>query len=251
MTMIPLPATSRDPRWRRAAAMSLATFALLAAPLASLHAQVGYPPSKSPYRDIPQAGSFTFTAGRFGGNGGKLGIGPHGGTQYGLRYELRLGRPISFLVGGHYADLERLVANPSDSVARRITGPVKQSVVIAEAGLLFTLTGAKTWHRLAPYVGVTGGLAFGSTTPQDTTGYNFGNKFVVTPLAGIKVYFTERLHLRGEIRSTFWQIKYPATFTQPPAKEPGGAPLITDRDLSQWTGHAVYLMGMGYAFRLF
>ena len=39
--------------------------------------------------------------------------------------------------------------------------------ITPELNLQFNLTGGKSWHRLAPYVGSGVGLTFPSSTPQD------------------------------------------------------------------------------------
>ena len=56
-------------------------------------AQVGYPPSKSPYQDITTKQEFTFYGGQFGGSKGDAGVGPQSGGIFGVRYGIRLGGP--------------------------------------------------------------------------------------------------------------------------------------------------------------
>ncbi len=62
-------------------------------------AQVGHDPEHTPYHDIAQGSSLTFTGGRFLGNGGSVGVGPHTGWTYGARWDLRAGGPLSFGIG--------------------------------------------------------------------------------------------------------------------------------------------------------
>ena len=87
--------------------------AMLCPALAS--AQVGHPPGRSPYRDIPKGHTLTGFAGLFGGSGGRFGIAPHDGTVFGLRYDIRTASPI------HIA-ISRIVATRC-ARKRRGTGP--------------------------------------------------------------------------------------------------------------------------------
>src|SRR5215211_5762328 len=102
----------------------------LAAPLA---AQVGHRPESSPYRDIRKGHTVTPFFGQFGGSGGRFAIGPHDGPIYGLRYDLRTGSTIQIGLAFARADLERLIVDPFDSLSRRVSGPVDETVTFAEA----------------------------------------------------------------------------------------------------------------------
>ncbi|MGH7701847.1 MAG: hypothetical protein ACREMO_02045 [Gemmatimonadales bacterium] len=185
---------------------------LLPAGLASsVAAQVGHPPSGSPYRDILQGQSLTFLVGSFAGDGGKLGIGPHQGTVYGIRYDIRLSNPLQVGFSITRGKLERFIVDADDSVATRRKGPVSQSLVATEMALQWNLTGKKTWHGLAPYFGGSVGVAFAGDTRADTSGYRFGTKIVVGPNIGFRFFVTRRLHLRAEARQSYWKLKYPTS----------------------------------------
>ncbi len=181
-------------------------------------AQVGHPPAGSPYRELARGNSVTFFGGRFEGNGGSLGVGPNTAYTYGARFEFRSANPLSFGAALHRGTFERL---------------------IVEVGLQLNLTGSKTWNHLAPFVGASGGVAFGESTPADTSGYDFGRKFYFAPSAGVRIFFSDRLHLRGEARANFWKLSYPPIFRQQPDPV---TPNESEWDLSPW-----FLVGLGYA----
>lgn len=232
---------------------SLLVVATLAAPgLAG--AQTGHDPAKSPFRDIIHGHSIVASAGLFGGSGGDLELGPHNGTVFGLRYDIRVSGALQFGFSIANGTLERLIQDPDDSVATRTTGPVDQSVTFAEAAVQFNLTGGKTWRGLAPYVGGGGGFAFGSSVPADTTGYEFGNKFFFVPHVGVRYFITDRVHLRAEARSLFWKLTYPASFADEPAEEPGTATesnaLRLSNELDEWTSNTWFTIGLGFTFSL-
>jgi len=203
-------------------------------------AQVGHPPAGSPYRELARGNSVTFFGGRFEGNGGSLGVGPNTAYTYGARFEFRSANPLSFGAALHRGTFERLIVEPRlPSNAGRVSGPVDQAVTFAEVGLQLNLTGSKTWNHLAPFVGASGGVAFGESTPADTSGYDFGRKFYFAPSAGVRIFFSDRLHLRGEARANFWKLSYPPIFRQQPDPV---TPNESEWDLSPW-----FLVGLGYA----
>lgn len=232
--------------------LSLCAAVLLWPALAA--AQVGYRPGSSPFRDIPKGHTLTLGAALFGGGGGDLGVGPRDGPVYGARYDIRSVNFFQVGVQIARADLERLVIDPFIRVADRVTGPVSQSVTFAELDLQFNVTGGKTWNRLAPFVGVGGGFAFGEGLDGDTTRYDFGNKVFIAPHIGTRLFFAERLHLRAEARGVFWRLKYPDEFSQEPPLEPGVPPddsnavIPPGGRLEEWTLSSWLGLGLGYSF---
>lgn len=245
----------RGTRWggssRIGTRVVLAMFTLVLA-AARLSAQVGHAPDKSPYRDIRKGHTFTALYGQFGGSGGTFGIGPHDGPTYGFRYDLRTGSTVQLGLGFAHGNLDRLIVDPFVELANRVSGPVKQSVSFGEVNLQLNLTGGKTWHRLAPFVGSGVGLTFPSSTPQDTSRFNLGHKFYLAPFTGVRILVTDRLSLRGEARVAFWKLKYPTTFEDEPKLEPGtpdhSNAVITDGQVQEWTTSSWLMVGLGYSF---
>jgi hypothetical protein len=219
---------------------------------AELSAQVGHPPQSSPYRDIRKGHTITATVGYFGGNGGQFNIGPHRGTVFGGRYDIRTGSTIQLGLGIARGNLDRFIVDPFVTLAKRRSGPVKQSVTFAEINLQFNLTGGKSWNRIAPYVSAGAGLAFAGNTPADTSRYDFGRKFYFVPGIGLRVFLSERLHFRSEARVTFWKLNYPTTFQQEPVQEPGTPDnpnaVIPGNKLTEWTNAPWFQVGLAYAF---
>jgi hypothetical protein len=215
-------------------------------------AQVGNPPQSSPFRDIRPGHTFTVTGGYFFGGGGDFNIGPHHGRLIGARYDIRTSRAVQFGLGVTRGNLQRLIVNPFVTLANRRTGPVDQSVTFIDLALQLNVTGGKTWHRLAPFVGLSSGLALATSTPADTSGFEFGSELYFAPGIGFRFFLAQRLHLRAEARATFWKLDYPTTFTQEPVEEPGtpGNPnaVITGGSLSEWTSSSWLSVGLGYSF---
>jgi hypothetical protein len=216
-------------------------------------AQVGHAPESSPYHDIRKGHTFTVTGGYFGGSGGRFEIGPHDGAVYGFRYDIRSSSPVQIGLGFARAHLDRLIVDPFVELANRVSGPVRQTVTFAEANLQLNLTGGKSWHGLAPFVGTGVGATFPSGTPADTSRFELGHKIYLAPSAGFRFFITDRIHLRAEARAVFWKLKYPTTFQDEPALEPGNPPessnaVITDGRLNEWTTSSWLQVGLGYSF---
>jgi hypothetical protein len=235
-------------RGARITALGITLGSLMATITSVTHAQVGHPPGKSPYRDIHRGHTITAIGGYIGGSGGRFGIGPHDGAVFGLRYDIRTSSAIQMGLQLARADLDRLIVDPFAALESRVTGPVKQTVTFAELDLQFNVTGGKTWHRLAPFVGAGGGLTFASGTPADTSDFNFGKKIYFAPHAGFRLFVTPRLHLRAEARVTFWKLKYPATFEREPPDHPGTPAVIPDGRVQEWTTASWLQAGLGYSF---
>lgn len=234
-----------------------APLALLAAVIATASipaaAQVGHPPEASPYADIPNGHSVTPVVGYFAGGGGRFGIGAHNGATFGVRYDLRTGKAIQFGFSVARGELDRFIVDPFVDPATRVAGPVKQQTTFADVTVQFNLSGGKTWRRLAPYTGVTLGIAIGEDVAADTSGYDFGSKFYAAPQAGLRLFVTRHLHLRGEVRAVFWKLNYPTSFADDPPGFPGTPEAPTavspDGQLSQWSVSPWFQVGIGYLFR--
>ena len=224
----------------------VSALALLApAPLA---AQVGHPPGRSPYRDIPKGHTVTGFAGLFGGSGGRFAIAPHDGPVFGLRYDIRTASPLQLGLGLARGNLERMIVDPFVAVEDRVSGPVDQTVSFLEADLQLNLTGGKTWRRLAPFVGAGVGLTFPSGTAADTSGFELGKKIYLVPHAGFRLFLTERLHLRTDARVIFWKLNYPASFSRESTLDPDFPPVIDDGRVSEWTTTSWLQAGLGFSF---
>jgi len=195
-----------------------------------LMAQVGQEPDHSPFRDIETSRTLTPSFGYMWGSGGTLGLGPHNGPVYGLKVEARVSAPLALAFGLSYGDFKRNFFDLQDSSGSALRGQLKTHVVQAEVTAQFNLTGKKSWHHLAPFVGINGGLAFASSNAVDSSGYKFGAKFVFAPMVGTRIAIAKGVLLRAEWRWNFWQLKYPAAYALPtPALE-----RLLGSTLSEW-----------------
>lgn len=194
---------------------------LLAVPL-QLPAQVGIPPAASPYRDIRPGTMFEGYAGTVMGAGGPLHAGPRDGPVMGIRALLRANATVSLGFGAWGALTKRTIIDPTAAPAAQEAGEADQELIGGEALLQLNATGGKTWHGLAPFLGVGLGLLTAPAT-NDDAGYEFGTKFYFAPMLGTRIFLGERFSLRAEARGFIWKLKYPATWALEPTDDPGTA----------------------------
>ncbi len=233
-------------RWRTAPC-SLRCGALMLGISASASAQVGHDPARSPYRDILSGKGLSVLVGTLGGDRGSVGVGQGDGFTWSVRSEFALGRAIHFTAGVSYAQMNRLIVDPTkDSLSRR-SGPIDDNVTLADVGLLLLLTGAKTWHGIAPYVGGSLGMALGGRELGDSSTYEFGNKLTLAGGAGVRWYPARRLSVQLDARFLFWKLRYPTEYKVPNQVD-GSQVLATTASLVEWTRQRWLSLGVGWTF---
>lgn len=237
---------ARVGRWRsRRVGIGAAVLLFIELGMRPCAAQVGYDPTRSPYHDIPRGAVWAVSGGHLGGSRGDVGVGPASGVTGGVRWEPSFGA-VGASLGLAYAGTTRFVVNPTDSVARRVSGPFNNRVLLADAGLQLVLTGRKTWRRLAPFVGAAVGIAVAPNLARDSSGYTFGTKLTLAPNAGVRWYPARRVSVRGDVRLVFWRLRYPLSYKNP---GPDGSRVLDPAaPLDQWTAHPWITIGLGWIF---
>jgi hypothetical protein len=222
---------------------------LVGALLATSHLtaqDVGHDPTHSPYHDIPHGGGPLFTVGYVGGSRGFVGVGPSSGMVWGLRWNARLGGMTTLAANLAYAQTNRFVVNPADSVKYQKKGPFDSPTALVDVGLQFALTGGKTWHGVAPYLGTALGLALQTSPPRDSSGYKFGTKLTLSPLIGAQWLPGRRVTVQADLRLVFWKLNYPLSYNQIAADST--RVLALNSATSQWTRHPYVSIGVGWIF---
>ncbi|HMU60318.1 MAG TPA: hypothetical protein PKA66_00935 [Gemmatimonadales bacterium] len=220
---------------------AFAFFALLVA-AQPVHAQVGYPPSQSPYRDITKRTSLTALFGYIGGSGGKLGLGPHDGPAYGGRFGFSVSGPLELSFAVQYADLVGARVFRDQDNKLTVSGTLPSPVWMFETDVQYTFTGGKTWHGLAPYIGGGLGYAWRSSSTEGPDAYDFGGRFYWAPFAGTRFFVNQRSFLRAEIRGAFWRLAYP-----PPYYDDITG-IIQSYAINNYLSNVWYQVGFGYSF---
>ncbi len=237
----------------RLSRMSLTVAAFVVGGATPLLAQIGYPPTASPYRTIDRGLWVEVYGGRIFGSGGPLLVGPRDGDLVGGRLDLRGKNALQVSFGGWYANTVRNVVNADDSVATRVKGPFAEKMFAFQFGVQLNLTGGKTWHRLAPYATLNVGLVHGQGPPaSDTSGYSFGTKLYFSPALGTRLFINQRLFVSAQAQAFFWKLSYPASYSLEPSKQPGTAShsnaVNTTGSSSQYVATPSLRLGLGIAF---
>ncbi|MGH7680107.1 MAG: hypothetical protein ACRENU_16680, partial [Gemmatimonadaceae bacterium] len=144
--------------------LSVAAVASLAT---SLHAQVGYPPNQSPYRDLRETHEVTFQTGYFVAREDPARVAPRSGALVGALYQWRMSGPASLTFDFSRVQSERQVmdpeklgtcpgptpASPPDTTVQcKSLGDFRWPLYMADVGLALSLTGARSWFNLVPIV---------------------------------------------------------------------------------------------------
>lgn len=238
----------------RVAAAAAAAAWLSVCPSVRLSAQVGHDPARSPYRDILGRQGVTLKVAHLGGSRGRYGVGVAGGTSVAATFDvwlsnaLRANFSLSHSAGTRFvldSITEDTVGTEVDTVQHR-GGPYDVGFLLADAQLTLSLTGAKTWHGLAPYVGFGLGLAFGTGSAPDSTGYTFGQKLTLTPTVGTRLHLGRHVTAVAELRDVIFSLRYPLVWRDP---RPAGIPFLgpADRDRER-THHPLFTLGVGWTF---
>ena len=236
-------------RWKVGRWLILGVF-LSNIPTVQLSAQIGHDPGSSPYHDILLHPGPMLFVGHLGGDRGRAGAGTSNALTLGVRYEIPAGHSLVFQFTTAYLQGDRFIYDPradSTSPERRV-GPKESNLVLAEIGMQLRLTGGKTWHGVAPYVGTGLGLMLDANSPGDTTGsgYRFGTKFSIALSSGVRWYPARRLQVNADARLHLFRLKYPLSFHNP---APDGSTVVRlDQNLTDWTTHPWVSLGIGWTF---
>lgn len=186
---------------------------LLAAPLPSPAAAQAI---DSPYRFIEKAQSLELFAGYIATERGRRDLGPHSAPMVGLRYGGRLAGPVVAGAGLSFIPSKRTIYD-SDGADLVALGDVDAPLLMGEANLRFHVTGERTWHGLAPYIGASGGiianLAGTSDLEEDLSTeerVDFGPAFAVGASLGTDWFLTERISVRAAGMTQLWRFTTPA-----------------------------------------
>lgn len=152
-------------------------------------------------------------------------LGHQSAPVVGLRYEIRASGPLSIDFAVAVSPGERKLFGPSYNADSTVVTPedlgvtVPSTVVMADLGLHFTLTGSRTWKGLAPYVAGNGGIVadirgtFSEETAAElpsTALFRFGPTFAVGGALGTDWFPNRRTSLRLEAQGRLWRMRTPA-----------------------------------------
>jgi hypothetical protein len=176
----------------------------------------------SPYDFIDtrhQAGVFVGYAGE---NRGQLDLSPGGGPLLGARYGIELSGPFALEATAFFIPTERNVYDPSTDPEEGLPpflGTSSSLIGGLDARLRFTLTGDRTWYRLAPFVTMGGGLASDLTQRSSLEDelasderFSLGPSFLGVLGAGTRWLPSDNLTIRFDATFHIWKAGTPRAF---------------------------------------
>ncbi|MEK7402124.1 MAG: hypothetical protein AABZ80_07140 [Gemmatimonadota bacterium] len=198
--------------------LTLALWAILLSSTA--RAQVGYDPSKSPYRDLEKSHELTITTGQFRASIDPAGVAPRTGPLLGAKYQWLVGGPASLTAEITRVGSERRVLDPLlpatcatvPAADCRLINTYRWPLYFADLGMALNLTGARSFHNLVPEV--RGGLGFLTDfhTKSDVGDFAVGTRFVISFGAGIRWVPGGRYQLRLDFGDRLYSVKYPESY---------------------------------------
>jgi hypothetical protein len=200
---------------RRLARAALAFLALSVLPPRSASAQVGHEPERSPFRDVTTRQLVSLSTGWFFGNTSETGAGALPGPMFTFRVETRLSGPIDLLATASLIRSRRDVLNPDQPPATRRAGRVPYNLVSVDLGLGLNVTGAKSWHGLAPYAAAGVGVMFPTHPVVDPGGYQAKSNFTFAPTLGVRYLMGSSLGLQLEARDNTIRYEWPLAYFVP------------------------------------
>lgn len=206
------------------------------------HAQVGYPPAASPFRDLLYRQSLEAEVGYFRPRTDPAGAAPQGGPLVGVRYAVQFSNPVVLSARVATAFSERDVIDPAAAPENRVVGRQSSQLMLADVNIGLAFTGFRSWHDLVPEASLGGGMV-ADFKGADAGGYKFGAPFAITASGGVRWVPGGRLQLRLDVTDRLYKISYPQTYYQ----TTGGEPVLGPRESnSLWTHNPSISIGIGY-----
>ncbi len=180
-----------------------------------LAAQVGYDPAHSPFEDVGTHQAVTTFVSAFLGNRGHAGTGLQSGLAVGGRFATALSGTIELWGTVASISSKRAVLDPSLPESTRVTGTQDLRLVSADLGIALRLTGNKTWHGLAPYVGVAFGVVSPTSEQTDPGGFRVSSNITMVPTIGTRARIGRLLWLTVEARDNLIRYEWPSKYFFP------------------------------------
>lgn len=199
----------------------------------------------SPIRYIEKKHSVGVFGGYFQTDTGTLDAGPGPAPWFGARYDMQVTGPLA--VGASVSVIRstrNLYVRATPTTADlEFVGEVDSGLVLAEAGFRFQLTGPRTWHGIAPYIGLSAGVVDDYTPLSDFESeldeellFDFGPGFAAGTSLGTDFFLTEQFSIRAEARDQLWRYTYPTTLSG------------TGQEEKEWVHNLGFSIGAAFHF---
>ncbi len=223
---------------------ALFALALFSAVPAAAQVSVGYPPAKSPYRDLEYHHEMTLFGGYFVPSADPAGVAPRSGGLAGIRYEVVVGGPAQLVVRLAEAFSERNVINPAEPEASRNLGVRTWPVYLADVGISLNLTGQRSFHGIVPVINTGLGIATDAGKKVDEDPFRLGTTFAISLGGGLRFVPGGRFQIRADAGTYLYQIKYPTSYYVPASDNT--SVLDNTQAKSFWKRNGAFTLGVSY-----
>jgi len=211
---------------------------------AAAQVSTGYPPERSPYRDLEYHHEMTLFGGYFRPSADPAGVAPRGGGLAGIRYEVVVGGPAQLVVRLAEAFSDRNVINPTEPAATRNLGLQSWPVYLADAGISLNLTGQRSFHGIVPVIYTGLGIATDAGKKVDEDPYRLGTTFAISIAGGLRFVPGGRLQIRADAGTYMYQIKYPSQYYV--VASDNTAVLDIKQAKNFWKRNGAFTLGVSY-----
>lgn len=202
----------------------------------------------SPYRFIETRQEVGLFGGFFSPGTGRFGFGPGPGPQWGARYGINLSGPFGLEAVVTHVPTTRDIVDPGRAEGDRVVGEMSSQLIKLEGRVRFSLTGDRTWHGIAPFVGTGGGFIFDVSKDNSDEAlllpgdrFSFGTSFLGSLGGGVRWFPTKRFLVRGDLFLQLYQLKTPRGYSDP---ERG----FRGVDEKEWVSGPSFSLGISYRF---
>lgn len=219
---------------------------------AELPAQVGYPPQKSPFRDLERTQELSFFTGWYRAKPDPAQVAPRSGPMIGAHYQWRASGPANLTASLSRVESERNVLDP-DATATcttkpncKLVGRFRWPLYFADVGLALSLTGARSFWHMVPDLKAGIGLASDFHTKSDVGDFGFGTRFAFNWGAGIRWVPGGAYQLRVDFTNHLYSLKYPESYYQ--SADDNTTILTATQSKSVWLNNPGITIGVSYLF---
>jgi hypothetical protein len=220
--------------------------AMLGAGARVASAQVGYPPTRSPFVDVDQTQELTPFFGYFSAKKDPARVAPQSASMAGFQYEWRATDPLHLGFEMLSIGSSRTAQDPSKAPGSRTLGTTSHPLYAMDGFLALSLTGARSWHHVMPMVGAGLGL-ISDFKGADVGGFKFGTRFAFPWGAGVRwVPGGGHMQLRADVKDWMYSVVYPEAYYVSSTTD---APILTSSVArSRWTNNFAMTVGVSYIF---
>ncbi len=218
--------------------------AAAAAGTAGAQQQVGYAPSRSPYRDLDQTMELALLAGHFSAGVDPAGVAPQSSSIWTLLYTWHATGGLFLNASLAQTLSDRKVIDPTAVNVDR--GLYYWPLYALDATMSMSLTGNRTYHGFMPLVNAGMGFITDRHTQSDVGDFQFGSRFELVYGASLRYIATSRWGLRLDLTNRMYTLGYPETYYTVGKNGTTVVPITLSK--SFWRNNPSLSIGISYLF---